>query len=209
MPKSPQAAQTSGLWLVRHGSLHNPTHSMIGASDLPLSDLGRTQMRNLGREIRTSLLPTLKAIVTSDLSRCLESTKLLLENSPQTLPIHVEPRLREISLGRWEGLTKSFIKQKWPRDWLLRGQALASYVPDNGESFRMLARRAVAAIDDWLRQYPEGYLLIVTHAGVLRCLLARHLSLPLDDILHIPLDYASIFYLPRHFADHAHLDLGN
>ncbi|MBO4335369.1 MAG: histidine phosphatase family protein [Desulfovibrio sp.] len=60
----------------------------------------------------------------------------------------------------------------------------------------MLVRRVCAARDFWQKRYPQKNLLIVSHAGVLRSLVALYLATPLNQLLRIPLSYASTFFLP-------------
>ncbi|MDR3357967.1 MAG: histidine phosphatase family protein [Desulfovibrio sp.] len=91
-----------GIWLVRHGALPpNPQRRFIGASDIPLSETGRTQFRALA------------AIYCSDLSRGRESAAILSASAPG-VPLRPTPELREISLGRWEGRTPAEVERDFP-----------------------------------------------------------------------------------------------
>ena len=104
----------SGMWLVRHGSLPpNPERRMVGARDIPLSDAGRAQIRAMARQFVPELVQGagqgvvqgVGAVICSDLDRCRETAALLLENMPEASqqgrpPLHLEPGLREICLGR-------------------------------------------------------------------------------------------------------------
>ncbi|MBQ9407033.1 MAG: histidine phosphatase family protein [Desulfovibrio sp.] len=186
-----------GFCLLRHGALASTMRQrMIGSLDLPMSDAGRAQIRRLAVEWLPTVRQNLAAIVTSDLQRCLDTANLLLQACPVPIPLHREPDLREISLGAWEGLSRTEIAHRWPGAYILRGLDMAAFVPPDGESFRMLQRRALLALAHWRRRYPLGLVLVITHAGVIRTLLSHWMALPLGDALRIPLDYACHCCLP-------------
>ncbi len=213
----------SGMWLVRHGSLPpNPERRMVGARDIPLSDAGRAQIRAMARQFVPELVQGLVqgarlgmvqgagqgvvqgvgAVICSDLDRCRETAALLLENMPEASqqgrpPLHLEPGLREICLGRWQGMTKAEIESTWPGAYAARGQDMAHYCPPEGESFMQAQRRALAALARWRRAYPCATLLVVSHAGIIGTLLAHYLALPLRHVLQIPQHYGCRSFVPE------------
>ncbi|MBQ7609445.1 MAG: histidine phosphatase family protein [Desulfovibrionaceae bacterium] len=183
-----------GLLLIRHGALDDQGRRMIGCADISLNDCGRAQMRNVCRHLVRRVCD-LVCVVSSDLQRCQESARIIVrgvyEATGRTLPLHADPRLRELSLGAWEGLRRADIEKRWPGSYAMRGYDFAAFVPPGGESFRMLLRRVQSAYVHWRHMYPCGRLCFVTHAGVLRVLIAQHMALPLGDVLRIPLTYAA------------------
>ena len=197
----------SGMWLVRHGSLPpNPERRMVGARDIPLSDTGRAQIRAMARqfvpELGQGAEQKVGAVICSDLDRCRETAALLLENMPEASqqgrpPLHLEPGLREICLGRWQGMTKAEIESTWPGAYAARGQDMAHYCPPEGESFMQAQRRALAALARWRRAYPCATLLVVSHAGIIGTLLAHYLALPLRHVLQIPQHYGCRSFVPE------------
>ena len=193
----------SGMWLVRHGSLPpNPERRMVGARDIPLSDTGRAQIRAMARQFVPELVLGVGAVICSDLERCRETAALLLENMPEASqqgrpPLHLEPGLREICLGRWQGMTKAEIESTWPGAYAARGQDMAHYCPPEGESFMQAQRRALAALARWRRAYPSATLLVVSHAGIIGTLLAHYLALPLRHVLQIPQYYGCRTFVPE------------
>ncbi|MTJ93411.1 MAG: histidine phosphatase family protein [Desulfovibrio sp.] len=193
----------SGMWLVRHGCLPpNPERRMVGARDIPLSDAGRAQIRAMARQFVPELGQGVGAVICSDLDRCRETATLLLESLPATSKqgrptLHVEPGLREICLGRWQGMTKAEIESAWPGAYAARGQDMAHYCPPEGESFMQAQRRALAALARWRRAYPCATLLVVSHAGIIGTLLAHYLALPLRHVLQIPQYYGCRAFVPE------------
>ena len=193
----------SGMWLVRHGSLPpNPERRMVGARDIPLSDAGRDQIRAMARQFMPELVKGLGAVICSDLDRCRETAALLLESMDKTgvqgrPPLHVEPGLREICLGLWQGMTKAEIERTWPGAYAARGQNMAHFCPPQGESFMQAQRRALAALARWRRAYPSATLLVVSHAGIIGSLLAHYMALPLRHVLQIPQHYGCRSFVPE------------
>ena len=188
----------SGIWLVRHGMLPpNPERRMVGARDIPLSPAGREQIRLLARQFMPAVQGALGAVICSDLDRCRETAAILMEALPGRPPLHVEPGLREIDLGLWQGMTKAEIELAWPGAHAARGQDMAHFCPPHGESFMQAQRRALAAVARWRRLYPGATLLMVSHAGILGSLLAHYLALPLKDVLRIPQYYGCRAFVPE------------
>ena len=189
----------SGIWLVRHGMLPpNPERRMVGARNIPLSSAGRAQIRLLARQFMPAVQGALGAVICSDLDRCRETAAILMEAVPHGRPpLHVEPGLREIDLGLWQGMTKAEIELAWPGAHAARGQDMAHFCPPHGESFMQAQRRALAAVARWRRLYPGATLLMVSHARILGSLLAHYLALPLKDVLRIPQYYGCRAFVPE------------
>ncbi|MBQ7584682.1 MAG: histidine phosphatase family protein [Desulfovibrionaceae bacterium] len=187
---------TEGFLFIRHGSLAFPKGVFLGSQDVPLSPLGRKQISQQALKLRGEYLDSLTALVSSDLKRCRESAAILVETWAKELPLEFDPNLREISLGAFEGLSKEEVKKKWPLAYERRGLHLETFVPLGGESFEMLKRRVFFSLDYWSKVKRKGLLGIVTHAGVLRVILAHYLALPLKDIWRLPLPYGCYFRLP-------------
>ncbi len=191
----------NGMWLVRHGALPpNPDRRIVGNRDIPLSDVGRNQIWRLARDFMPALAGRLAAVVSSDLGRCRETTSILLtgnEWAASPPPVHAEPGLREIDMGLWQGLTRDEIEQRFPGQYQMRGNDFARFRPEGGESFTCLQERALEAVERWRRQYPEGVLLVVAHAGVIRSLLAHYMALPIEEALNIPQEYGCRTFVPE------------
>ncbi len=84
----------------------------------------------------------------------------------------LQPDLREINFGEWEGLSWEQIEQ---RDAIYAGQWLAAFprLPaPRGERFQAFEARVVAALDR-LMAGDHGPIAVVTHAGVLRVVSER------------------------------------
>lgn len=161
--------QVKELYLLRHGEtgLHG---RYIGATDAPLTQQGRVQVRKTGLVLRQK---GIAKILCSPLLRCRQTMTEL------NLPVagHVNDLLREIDFGRWEGKNFAEIVQ-------LDQDLVDCWVADphrftfpDGESLTSFTDR-IAAFTSELEQMVEETLLVVAHGGVIRHLLCQLLRLP-------------------------------
>jgi alpha-ribazole phosphatase len=157
------------LWLVRHGETPwNSEGRALGQSDPPLSELGVRQAELLARRLGAVAFDEVYA---SDLTRARYTARLALPASE----IRLEPRLREIHFGSWEG-------KRWGS---LQGEdkrALQAWRKDpyrerapGGESYEDLLGRVSA----WLAELPaSGRVAAFAHGGTIRCALYHFTGLP-------------------------------
>jgi alpha-ribazole phosphatase len=172
------------IYLLRHGVIDNPHRGFVGQSDLALNRQGIAQARRWVKVLGGTVL---ERIVTSDLSRTLATARIVAEGrSVETIPA-----LREINLGRWEGLTKEQIQINYPDLWQSRWQDPANCRPPDGESFQDLSTRVVPAFEIIARQ-AQGNILMVAHAGVIRVILCHLLDIPLAHVFRIGQDYGAL-----------------
>lgn len=162
--------------LVRHGVTAAATGMCIGQLDTPLSAIGRTAAIEMGKRW-SGLLP--KRLFSSDLQRARDTAALLIGNT-DIEPL-VEPRLREIDLGAWQGRQWNDIYHSEPEQLARWGEDWLTYAPSGGETAVQLYTR----VADWyhdLQLAERVPTLVVAHAGslaALACILhkqsARHL----------------------------------
>lgn len=158
------------LYFIRHGETDwNVEGRLQGQHDIPLNDLGRVQAEEAGRRLR-GLGVDLEDLdfVSSPLSRTRETmermrTSLGLDPTAYRL----DDRLKEISFGRWEGMTWREVRKADPPGAAGRERDKWGYVPPDGESYAMLAERVAPAFDGFARDTA-----VVAHGGVARALLA-------------------------------------
>ncbi|HEV7654012.1 MAG TPA: histidine phosphatase family protein [Mycobacteriales bacterium] len=158
------------LW--RHGRTGwNVEHRFQGQSDPPLDDVGKAQSAASAR-LLVPYGPA--AIVSSDLARAVQTARPLADLVG--LPIAIDPRLRERSMGRWEGLTRDEVIRRFP-DEFTHWAAGRELYPRDSESRIELAERALAAVTE-----AEGEtIVVVTHSATAMALTGRMLGLPVTD----------------------------
>lgn len=126
-------------------------------------------------------------IVTSPAIRARDTAAQLRASIADLPDGEVEPRLREMDFGTWEG-------QPWdaiPRDALDAWAAdLIEARPHGGESPAQAMAR-VAAWADRLDAASDECLWVVTHAGPMRMLAAHWLGLPLAQTLQWSLEFGA------------------
>lgn len=144
-----------------------------GQEDVPLDATGIEQARHAAR-ILAALSPA--AIVSSDLERAMATAAELA--AVTSLPVLADPGLRETHLGAWQGLTRAEVEERFPGEaqaWLAGSQDRRG----GGESMVEVADRAEAAIASALEKVDaDGTLIVVTHGGSGRVMIARMIGLP-------------------------------
>jgi len=121
-----------------------------------------------------SVAPAL--IVSSHLSRAYDTAQAVAELTGHQ-PV-VDPRLAELHLGTWQGLTQAEARERHPEEhaaWR-RGDDVRR---GGGETYREVGERAAASLREHLAAVPAGgTLLAVTHGGTARAALGALLELP-------------------------------
>ena len=147
------------FYFVRHGqTVWNVENKICGATDSPLTEHGRQQAAETGKNIVESGIKA-DEILYSPLLRAADTAKHISEMTG--IPAHMEPRLIEQNFGVWEGTSPrnapEFLKAK--KDFLNRY--------GNGESMFELAQRIYNLLDELKEQQDKTYIL-VAHNGIAR-----------------------------------------
>ena len=181
---------TASTWvyLIRHGEVEGAAEGrFFGHTDVALSSIGREQVEVLGRRLGSE---PIDAVYASDLLRARQSAAPLAV-ARRVAPLTV-PALREVAMGRWEGLTFRQIRERDPeslRDWLADPTTFAF---PGGENLEDLRAMIVPAVGDILARHAGRRLAVVAHGGSNRVLLAEALGLPLRNALRLAQDYACL-----------------
>ena len=166
------ASQKKLVLAFRHGQTDwNREGRVQGHLDVPLNDNGRDQARKLA-SVAQKL--GLQHILTSDLSRARESAELVAHGS--SILVQSDERLREIFLGKAQGLTRTEIEATFGADLsknlLDRPLSDADVSALGSEPGHGVFDRATAAICDVFAANPHVDVLgISTHGGVMKHLL--------------------------------------
>jgi broad specificity phosphatase PhoE len=121
----------------------------------------------LAMHLRT---PQFDAAVSSDLSRCVETARIILGEHPN-VSLRIDPDLREMAFGEWEGLTWEQIVRNHPRLASDGWSRPKTQHPPGGETFADVVYRVRNALERVREEISAGRVLVVTHAGVLHALL--------------------------------------
>jgi broad specificity phosphatase PhoE len=170
--------------LCRHGE---PDAAGIGrfcgAIDVALSSVGVAEAEALA-------CLDVDAVYTSPVRRCFETARPLaarLELEPL-----VEPRLREIDFGEFDGIAYAEAEERWPEVYaaLLREPTTVRF--PGGENYAELRARAWAALEEIVNRHDGERVAVFTHAGVIRSLLAHVLSVPDEALFRIDQRYGAV-----------------
>jgi broad specificity phosphatase PhoE len=179
------------VYLFRHGEpMLAETRRFIGHLDVPLSPRGEAQCVAQARHLGDVPLAALYA---SDLVRARRSAELL--GAPAGLVPTTVPALREMAMGRWEGLTADEIRTREPQAFATWMASVGDFPFPDGESVPDLAARAWPAFEALVAAHAGAAIGIVAHGGTNRMLLCRALGLPLERLLTFGQGYAALTVL--------------
>jgi alpha-ribazole phosphatase/probable phosphoglycerate mutase len=172
------------LDLIRHGE---PVGGRLyrGHRDDPLSERGWEQMWHAVRVPAPWV-----HIVTSPLRRCSEFALRLGEHLG--LPVSAEPRLREVAFGAWEGRTAEELRRADPEVLARFYRDPVHQRPADAEPLAQFRGRVIDTFAELMERHQGGHILVVTHAGVMRALVAHVLDAPLAALYRVHVDNASL-----------------
>jgi len=162
--------------LLRHGRTEwNATGRFQGQLDSPLDGIGRAQAEAAAIAV-APMRPN--AVVTSDLSRAADTAALVAAEAD--VEAVVDPRLREIFLGTWQGLTRAEAREQFPEEYA-SWQTGEDARRGDGETYAEVGARAAECVVEWMERLGSGGLLIaVTHGGTARATIGTLLDMAPD-----------------------------
>ena len=181
------------IYLLRHGEVVlAETRRFVGHLDVPLSPRGEAQCAAQAARLRRE---PLAAIFTSDVSRARRSGEIV--GAPHGLAPTALPELREMDMGRWDGLTAAELETREPeafRDWMAR---VGEFPFPGGDDVPKLVARVWPAFEAIVAAHAGQAVAVVAHAGPNRAILCRALGLPLTRLVAFGQDYAALTVLER------------
>jgi broad specificity phosphatase PhoE len=180
------------IYLVRHGETDaNASLTWQGQLDTELNLTGRAQAAAVAR--RLEHVP-FTAVYTSDLKRALVTAEAIAAR--HGLPVRLAPGLREIHLGRWQGLQYSAARELDPEAHAaLMADPVNTRRPGGGESWADLERRVTIAFNEIAAANLDETICVVGHGGTLRALLAEALGLSFASARRLATDNTSVSVL--------------
>ncbi len=182
------------MFLALHGQTEwNRDGRYQGSRDSPLTKEGRAQARAIGT-ILCELLPDPKAahIVTSPLGRARATAQIVADTLGGHARIEIDPRLAELNLGSWEGLTWAQIAERWPGDIDGATHHDRYFRCPDGESHDAITART----QDWLSGLGDhAALVVIGHGLTSRILRGLYLGLTKDEALQLEIARGAVFRL--------------
>jgi glucosyl-3-phosphoglycerate phosphatase len=177
------------MLLVPHGQTSwNAEGRIQGHTDVVMNDLGREQARQAAQALREEKIG---AVIASDLSRASETAAII--GAQIAVPVRIDPRLREIHFGDWEGLAINDIAVQHPASWQRWEKGILT-TPPQGETLESLAARLGACLEEMLhsRDHDDQTVLVVAHRGSLRVLMCLAMGVDANLFHRFRLDQASV-----------------
>lgn len=132
-------------------------------------------------------------LISSPLQRCALFGESLAERLG--LPLTLEPSLQELHFGDWEGRSaaelmvtdEAGLGQFWSNPY--------GFTPPGGERVEAFAQRVLAAVQRLHQQWDAERVLLISHGGVMRLLLAQARGLPREQLLQVEVANGAMFSL--------------
>ena len=170
---SPANVRPTRFGLMRHArTVWNTEKRIQGQADSPLTPKGEADARKWGRRLACFHWD---GILSSDTGRAVRTAELI--NGTLKVRMSADPRLREQDWGQWSGMTVPEVESLFstmPDDQTGVGWR---FCPPGGESRTRMWERGHRALVEAAGRWPGARLLVVTHEGMLRCILNRCLGL--------------------------------
>lgn len=170
--------------LLRHGEPEQPG-LLLGRTDPVLSDLGWRQFRQQTAACAWS------RIVSSPLRRSREPAEVLAKE--HGLPYQLDSDWSELDFGIWDGRPPAELRA----DPATAAELDRFYVdehapaPPKGESWQALNVRVAGALGRLVEMRDDGSVLVVTHAGPMRCALSLACGIPFAQTWAFRIDYGT------------------
>jgi alpha-ribazole phosphatase len=132
-------------------------------------------------------------LVSSPLQRCRLFAEELAEQLQ--LPLSVDKALQELHFGEWEGRSAAELMQTDERGLGLFWSDPYGFTPPGGEPVSEFATRVLRAVEGLGRAHDGERILLITHGGVMRLLLAQARGLPREQLLQVEAANGSLFSL--------------
>jgi broad specificity phosphatase PhoE len=178
----------TSIYLVRHGqTAWNKEEIFRGRTDVPLDETGLKQAELVGQYFKGM---EIRGVYSSSLSRAWETAQKIA----QFHDLKVQPLqgILDMSFGNWEGRPHQEVREsdsKTYRQWVETPHLVR--LP-GGESLDDVRVRAMAAIEEVIRNHPGKTLILVTHRVVNKVLICGILGLDNSHFWQITQDTTAI-----------------
>jgi len=188
---APRPTETAlRMFLVRHGSTALTAQGRYsGRVDVPLSPSGVAEAAAAARRL-LSLSPSLDAVVSSPLVRCVDTGRAIAE-AFDGVPVETDDDLIECDFGDFEGMTFGEVRERYPAAldaWL----ASTAVPPPDGESFQVVSLRVRRAVKRLLASYTGKTIVVVSHVTPIKMILRDALAAGDQFLYRLYLDPAGV-----------------
>jgi broad specificity phosphatase PhoE len=183
------------MFVVLHGQTEwNRDGRLQGQRDSPLTELGKSQSRKAALTIGELTGSDARALrpISSPLGRTLQTANILTSALSIALPIETDPRIAEMALGAWEGLTRDQIAARWPELAAGTTRNTSYFHAPGAETFEALGAR----VGDWLAAHRDhARLVVVTHGIASRVLRGLYCGMSRDEMVDLDVARDAVYRL--------------
>ena len=178
--------------LLRHGETEFGG-GLRGSIDDALTETGWAQMRAavVGQGPWDRL-------VSSPLQRCARFAEEL--GAQLGVPVLLDKDLQELHFGAWEGQSAAALMETDAQALGLFWADPYSFTPPQGEPVADFSTRVLAALERLHATRVGERILLISHGGVMRLLLARARGLPREQLLNVEVGHGALFSLTMESA---------
>ncbi|HEX4550676.1 alpha-ribazole phosphatase family protein [Pseudomonas sp.] len=178
---------TLRLDLLRHGETELGG-GLRGSLDDALTEKGWAQMR-----AAVITAGPWDRLISSPLQRCARFAAELGEQL--NLPVHLDKDLQELHFGAWEGQSAAALMETDAEALGLFWADPYAFTPPQGEPVSDFSARVLGAVARLHQAHAGERVLLISHGGVMRLLLAQARGLPREQLLNVEVAHASLFAL--------------
>lgn len=183
----PEATKPTLLLLVRHGTTATTGSTLPGrARGLHLAAEGLAQAQTAARRI--SELESVAAVYSSPMERTRETAAPIAR--ALGLRVRGHAGLNECDFGRWTGQRLARLRRR--KEWRTVQRYPSGFRFPGGESFAEMQARALDAIHDLVGRHPGATVVAVSHADVIKAIVAAAAGTPLDLFQRIVISPCSV-----------------
>jgi len=161
------------VYFVRHGATPLTAEDRFaGSTDLDLSDEGRAQARALAERLADQKIAQVYA---SPMRRTMETATIL--GAPHKLAPLPRDGLREIDHGRWEGLSRKEVEERFADEYTSWEKDPFTFAPQGGESGVSVMARALPVVRAVVEAHPGETVVVVSHKATIRLVISSLLGI--------------------------------
>jgi len=181
------------IYIIRHGLTEsNKKKIYAGWNDECLCEEGVVTLFEIGRKLKEFKI---QRIFSSPIWRALQSAEVI--NSFLNNRIEIEKNLKEMKMGRWEGLSENEVAERFPSEWKIWNSRPSELKIDGRETLEELKIRVLNGIRRISDDLDSSRILAVTHVAIIRVLMIYYNNWALDDYRKIEVPNVAVYFLNK------------
>lgn len=185
-----EPSQYTTLDLLRHGELAISGILCAGATAV-VSNKGMADLHNVTQNGQWDV------IISSPQYRCRIFAEKLAEVKQCSLL--TDARFKELDFGDWVDIKSESIWRQHREQYQQLWKSPDDFIAPNGESMRDFYVRVEEGLSDILCKHESQSILLITHGGVIRSILAKALDIHTHSVLKFNIEYAHLTRLHYYF----------